>query len=321
MKKREKQENAESLEQSNIDSSSKRTAVIILEVAVLISLVAVIAVVFGSRDSRKNVNPVSKPYVYHSVRAEGTTRYKSSLTTSPDGKNPTGSNGIELDFNVDLPNGVAQLADPSGWTTAEILKRAGDAINQTKQFKGQLSVTHSESFVANVTECTGGSIVKSLATMMMGWVAKPVSEELSFSNGQAVNSESETVPLLLPKRGDFSLTESGLTSASVSISNNQYVIKLGIVPESVGMYDVPTHNAAGIGYLDVANYDISFLTVDSADITYKGSSIVLRINSQGYVTSAEYRIPLNVKGSGHRGSLSGSLTFDGEQTEIWKFNW
>mgnify|MGYP003434798037 CR=1 FL=1 len=37
-----------------------------------------------------------------------------------------------------------------------------------------------------------------LAMLMIGWVVKPVEETLVFQNGKAVNSEGETVPIILP---------------------------------------------------------------------------------------------------------------------------
>ena len=156
---------------------------------------------------------------------------------------------------------------------------------------------------------------------MVGWVVKPVDETLNFSNGKAVNSEGETVSLILPQKNGFNLTEDGVKSASVNVVNNEYVIKINLVQESAGMYDVPRHNASAIGYLDVANFDLSFLTIESALINYKGSSVELHINSQGYVTYAEYHIPLLVKGSGNGAGISGSVTFDGEQTEVWSMNY
>ncbi len=217
--------------------------------------------------------------------------------------------------------GNTVLADPSDWSKSEILLKAKEAVRKTKSYSGNLTVNHSESFVADVTECTGGDIVKTVVNLMLGWVVKPVQETLLFQNGTAVNSEGETVPIILPKRGEFSLTESGVKSASVQRAGSEYVIKINLVEESVGMNDVPKHNAASIGYLDVANFDISFMEVDSADIVYKGSSIELKINAEGYVTYANYKIPLHIDGSAHRGSISGSATFDGEQTEEWKLNW
>lgn len=304
----------------NEKTNGKKSVLLVLEIAALVTITVAIIIVFRNNAGSKTVYE-SQPYIYHSVIAEQTTRKHSDLTSAdPSSKNTTGS-GLDLHFEYNAEQSASALPDPSGWSRAQILRTAGDAIRKTKAYTAPVTVQHSEAFVANITECTGGAIVKTVANLMMGWIVKPVNETLQFSNGAAVNSEGENIQLLLPKHGDFTLTESGISDAAVFISNNEYVIRLNIVPESVGMYDVPVHNAASIGYLDVANYDISFLTVDSAEVLYKGSSIELRINSDGYVTAATYKIPLNVKGTGHRGEISGALTFDGEQSEVWKFNW
>lgn len=213
------------------------------------------------------------------------------------------------------------LADPSGWSNAKIISKAKDAVNKTKAYTGNLTVRHTEGFSANVTECTGGTIVASVVNLMIGWVVKPVDETLHYQNGKAVNSEGETIPIILPKRNGFSLNENGVESATVQRAGNEYVIKINLVEESVGMYDVPTHNAASVGYLDVADFDISFMDIDSADVIYKGSSIELRINADGFVTYASYNIPLHIDGSAHKGSISGSATFDGAQSETWILNY
>lgn len=213
------------------------------------------------------------------------------------------------------------IEDPSGWSKAQIISKAKEAVNKTKAYQGNLTVTHTEGFSANVTECSAGGIIRSVVDLMIGWVVKPVEETLVYQNGRTVNSEGETVPIILPKRNAFSLDESGVKSATVHRSGNEYVIKINLVEESVGMYDVPKHNASAVGYLDVASFDISFMEVDSADIVYKGSSIELRINAEGYVTYANYKIPLHIEGSAHKGSISGSATFEGEQTEEWRLDW
>ncbi len=213
------------------------------------------------------------------------------------------------------------LPNPSGWSESQILSKAKDAVNKTKAYTGNLTVNHSETFSANVTECSAGGIVRAVVDLMIGWVVKPVQETLIYQNGSAVNSEGETVSIILPKKNNFSLSEKGVETASVQSLGNEYLIKIHLVEESVGMYDVPKHNAASIGYLDVANFDLSFMEVDSADIVYKGSSIELRINAEGFVTYANYRIPLHIEGSAHKGSISGSATFEGEQTEEWIFNY
>ena len=257
---------------------------------------------------------------------DDTTNSKSSLTLLPD-DNKSNSNNAETQNggssqggNGTIPSNQSSLADPSGWSTNQIISKAKDAVNKTKAYKGSLTVDHNESFTADVTDCSAGGIVRSVVDLMIGWVVKPVEETLVFQNGKAVNSEGETVPIILPKRNNFSLDSSGVKSASVQRVGDEYVIKITLIEESVGMYQVPKHNAGAVGYLDVANFDISFMEVDSADIVYKGSSIELRINAEGYVTYANYKIPLHIDGSAHRGSISGSATFEGEQTEEWYLN-
>ena len=257
---------------------------------------------------------------------DDTTSSKSSLTLLP-GNNlnntdngETQNGGNSQGGNSLVSGNQSSLADPSGWSTNQIISKAKDAVNKTKAYKGSLTVDHNESFTADVTDCSAGGIVRSVVDLMIGWVVKPVEETLVFQNGKAVNSEGETVPIILPKRNNFSLDSSGVKSASVQRVGDEYVIKITLVEESVGMYQVPKHNAGAVGYLDVANFDISFMEVDSADIVYKGSSIELRINAEGYVTYANYKIPLHIDGSAHRGSISGSATFEGEQTEEWYLN-
>ena len=304
------------------DSSDffRKNIIIVFEVAVLLTLIIVTVVFFKSDLSPFKEEPTM--YITTQGSSESTTDIQDDIVFSPS-KN-------ESDVQVKEPesggytnqagnkNETQQLLpDPSGWSKSQIISKAGDAVNKTKGYASNLTVNHSESFTANVTECSAGGIVRSVVDLMIGWVVKPVQETLVYQNGKAVNSEGETVPIILPKKNNFSLSENGVASASVQRLGNEYLIKLYLVEESVGMYDVPKHNAASIGYLDVANFDLSFMEVDSADIVYKGSSIELRINAEGFVTYANYRIPLHIEGSAHKGSISGSATFEGEQTEEW----
>lgn len=315
-----------------LNSKHNKTALIVIEVALLLTVVVLICLVVKGDVSFKS--PETTKYIINDTTGSGIV-YKEGLTFAPTEKskndndegqenNVVGNNSVNS-VNSGSANAQSnisrELPDPSGWSKAEIISKAKEAVNKTKAYTGNLTVNHSEGFTADVTECTGGEIVKSIVNLMIGWVVKPVEETLVYQNGKAVNSEGETVPIILPKRSNFTLTENGVKSASVQRSGNEYVIKLTLVEESVGMYDVPKHNAASIGYLDVANFDISFMEVDSADIVYKGSSIELKINADGYVTYAGYKIPLHIDGSAHKGSISGSATFEGEQTEEWRLNW
>lgn len=202
---------------------------------------------------------------------------------------------------------------------AEILSKLSSAINKTKQLKNSLSVHHTESFTANITECTGGSLGKAVANKLMGSVVKPVDETLEFKNGTATNSDGEQIMLLLPKNGPFSIDESGVKKAVTYKKDGLTVTEIMLVSESVGINDVPKANASAVGYLDVKNFDLMGLQVTEAEITYKGTVLRVFVDDEGYVRRAEYSIPLHVSGKGAKGALSGYAIFDGEQREVWEF--
>lgn len=300
-----------------LDSKYNRATIIALEVAALITVIVLVCAVFNG-DIISPVAQTTKYVLSNQQTTEGsalldeiTTDYQivTEIVVLDDGS--------EQIVTETRPAVSVELEDPSGWSYDKILKTATDALNKTRAYNGNLTVKHKESFDAAVTESSGGSVVQSVAELMIGWVVDPVDETLNFTNGRATNSEGESVPILLPIKNNFRLTENGISYATVKRSSTGYIIDIELVRESVGMYEIPEHNAAAVGYLDVANFDLSFLEVDSADITYKGSGITLHINSDGYVTYALYEIPLKIKGSGHKGVISGSITFEGEQTEEW----
>ena len=206
----------------------------------------------------------------------------------------------------------------SSWGTYEILSKMTAAINQTKAYKGNLAVHHSESFTANITECTGGAIGQRVANSLVSAVVKPTDQTLNFSNGMAITNEGEQTQILLPKNGQFSLSADGIKSAKAYQEGNLTVLMVTLVQENVDQVKVPQHNSKSIGYLDPGSVDLMGMTITSGEIQYLGSSIMIKINPQGYVTYARYTIPLHVYGEGAKGSLSGYAVFDGEQTEIWE---
>ena len=313
---------------SDSDALFKKNVLTIVKIAGVITLIVFVAIFLILKENKALKYGIPTETLSSIV-------YKPGLTFPPNEKDnsekisdsetqpaETAPNNQGNTPNVNKPtHSVSVLPDASGWSTAQIISKAKDAVNKTKAYTGNLTVNHSEGFTANVTECSAGGIIRSVVDLMIGWVVKPVEETLVFQNGTAVNSEGEIVPIILPKRNGFSLSEQGVKSATIQKYRNEYIIKINLIQESVGMYDVPIHNAASIGYLDVASFDISFMEIDSADIVYKGSSIELRINAEGYVTYANYKIPLHIEGSAHKGSISGSATFEGEQTEEWRLNY
>ncbi len=311
-------------------SKESSIAIIVLEVAALLTIIAVICAIFSG-----DILPATQETTKYVLQSQLTSEETQSQTNNVLFDLTETEQQIPVDitadyaftFSSDTPTEFSQkppeanmVQDPSMWGKAEIIEKAAQAINKTKAYKNNLAVHHKETFNATVTECSGGSIVQTIANIMVGWVVKPTDETLNYANGYAVNTEGENVPIILPKRGDFRLDSQGVTSASATRSGDKYIIRMNLVSESVGMGQVPTHNAGAIGYLDTNSFDISFMEVDRADIMYSGSSIELHINQDGYVTYANYKVPMTINGAAHRGSISGSATFVGEQTETWTLN-
>ncbi len=314
--------------------NKKLTAILVSMVVVLVIVIVLTAQVLRGGNSAPSVQPPNAGSAFNAVTTDyAVNQYLNQNINQGANQNEATNNIQGENQNAGTqqanPNVQQQPAaqttapaviDPSAMSNQQMLDMITAAVNKTKAYNGNLSATHSESFTANVTECTGGSLIAGIATRLIGMVVKPTDENLNFSGGTAVNSEGEQVTILLPQKGLFRLTMSGIKSISASQQGNNTVISITLIPESVGMYDVPAANAAGVGFLDVASLDLSLIEVTSADIVYQGSTIKAVINPQGYVTHAEYTIPLHVVGAAKVGFVSGSATFDGMQTEIWDLN-
>lgn len=211
-------------------------------------------------------------------------------------------------------------SDPSSWTTKEILKFTTDAVTKTKAYTDKVTVDHEEAFEVEITKAPGGSLVKNIADGIIASVAKPSQETLTFTNGRTTNAEGENVPLLLPKRGAFTLTEDGIATAYAKKSGNNTVVHIQLVKEVGTLTDHPTHHAASVGYLDASDVDLGSITLNYLDITYTGTTIDLVINSDGYVTSAVYKIPIHIAVEADIGfTVAGEC--EGSQSETWKINW
>lgn len=224
--------------------------------------------------------------------------------------------------NAEVPvTDNAQTVSPSSWTTAEILAYVTNAVTKTKAYTSKVTVDHSESFTVDVTKAPGGSLIKNTANSIIEGVVKPTDEVLTFNNGTTVNSEGETVPLLLPKRGAFTLTADGVASASAKQNGDSVVVNIKLVQEVGTLTDHPKHHAASVGYLDASDVDLGPVALNYLDITYSGTTIDLMINSDGYVTQAVYKIPISVACEGKAFGLTAQIECVGQQSENWKINW
>lgn len=252
-------------------------------------------------------------------------------TVSPGIENTTLNTITDNNVQPETPNqpdqpvtpeqpGPSGTGDVSAMAPADILKMLGDAVNKTKAYTNTLSVKHVETFDANVTECTGGSTVASIANSVVSSIAAPTDEVLTFNGGTATDSEGETVTILLPQKGNFRLTMDGIKTITATKNGDETVINVTLVEETVDHTVFPTFNAAGVGYLDLSTLDLGVLSIDTANMYYPGSTIEARIRPDGYVSYAAYTIPMDVSVT-TKGLIRANLAFEGMQTETWQFNW
>ena len=205
-----------------------------------------------------------------------------------------------------------------GWSKNQIAAYLTQCVNATKALQSTVTVKHSESFTSNITDITGGDMVKNVANRIIAKIITPTEETLVFNNGTTVNSENETVQLLLPKNGAFSITENDIAEGKATKNGDNIEIELTLVPEQVGLGEVPPINSKAIGYLDTSIFDISLFTISKLEINYTGSVIKAVINPDGYVISADYTIKMHTDAAAKAMGISGTATFDGFENEVWE---
>lgn len=233
---------------------------------------------------------------------------------------PEATTGAPVQLQPEMTTQPVQ-ADPSAWTTAEILKFTTDAVNKTKAFSDTVTVDHEEAFDVRITKAPGGKLVSTVADPIIASVAKPSQETLTFIGGRTTNEEGENVPLLLPKRNEFALTEAGIASATASKNGNDTIVHIQLVQEVGTLTDHPKHHAASVGYLDASDVDLGSITLNYLDITYSGTTMDCVINSDGYVTSVDYKIPIHIAVEAKVMGMTMAGECEGSQSETWKINW
>ena len=250
--------------------------------------------------------------------AETTLPYVDPATTVPGVDPAATTNPAEpVATTAAAPTG----ADPSTWSVQQIADYVNSSVNQTRAYTGNLNVHHKETIEAVLTKAPGGSLVQSIANPIIANATKPTDETLTFSNGQAVDSEGDTVPILLPKKSSFSLNANGIATATARAEGTDTVIDITLVKEVGTLDTAPQYNAGAIGYLNAGMVDLSAVTVTACDITYPGSTMKLRINQSGYVVTADYYVPFVVEAAGKAMFISAEVTCEGSDSESWVLNW
>ncbi|MBQ6066596.1 MAG: hypothetical protein IJK89_07210 [Clostridia bacterium] len=204
----------------------------------------------------------------------------------------------------------------------EVIDLYANALNQTRSYQGTVNVHHKETFSGNVVEAQPlGALATRLANRIVDMVSDPHDSTLTFTGGVGTNEDGETVPILLPKKGAFSLPAAGVRNAYMDTANGMRHVVINLLPESVGLNEVPYYNSGAIGYLDTSSLDLSIIKINSCTITYTGSVIDAYIRDDGYIASVNYTINMGVEASVTGLGITGGGTMEGVEYETWELLW
>ena len=221
-----------------------------------------------------------------------------------------------------VPQESTTSNDPSNWSKQEIVTFLSNAVNKTKAYTGTVTVDRHERFGVTVDSIKPNLPgFQSLANSIIPKIVEPTDEQLTFNGGTAVNTDGETIPLLLPKRQAFNLAPAGVKTASAAKRGNDVVISITLIEESGTMTEKPYYNSNTAGYLNLDEFDMSVVKVETMDVGYPGTTMEIVVNPEGYVTTADYNIPITLSASGSALGIPGSFTSTGYQTESWVIHW
>ena len=243
------------------------------------------------------------------------------VTTVPAVTDPSQATTVPAVTDAPTTSPAQQGTDPTTWSTQEIIDFTSKAVNQTKGYTGNLTAAHTENISVNVTKAPGGSAIQGIINPIIEGIIEPTDETLNFTNGSAVNSEGETVSIVLPKSGAFSLDTAGVVSAKAYAEGTDIVVEITLIAERGTMDAVPHYNSTAVGYLDIASLDISAITITKMDVDYTGSTMKIRINPSGYVVTADYSVPFVISAAGKAAFISADLGIEGNDSEHWELKW
>lgn len=202
--------------------------------------------------------------------------------------------------------------------TKEIVNFVCEAVEKTRNQKTQAVAEHTVIYDIELTQVPGGDMIRSTVNGIVSSVAKPVSETLNFSNGTAKSSDGKTVKLLLPQSNDFYLSPDGVTSAEISEDGDTVKVKLKLISEKCTSNTVPVQHASTVGYIDMSQINFGIIDFSDAEVIYPETVIEFTVNSDGYITKADYTIPFDAAFDGKVMGLSATVKFSGLQEESWE---
>lgn len=277
-------------------------------IAILLLIIGAVALFFGLKDKDKDDETLPSADPSETYTFVGYSEFDDKATTS--GNNDSSHSDVTENNTVQLPS-----------SKEDILAFAAAAINKTKDFKGNMTVKHTQSFDIAITDVPGGEAVRKVANSVVESIAKPIDETLKFSNGTAKGSDGESLTMLLPLNARFALTADGVISADIKSAGANTVVTLSLAEETGSINTLPKHHSVSVGHMDIKDVDFGPVKMKKFDVNYYDTVVTLTINSDGYVVNAVYEVPFKVDCIGSVSVIvteyDANVKLEGKQYEVW----
>lgn len=232
------------------------------------------------------------------------------------------------DVSDTQPSEAPSQAAPAGDDLAslsndQILERVTKYINQVKA-EQNMTAAKKEDIKVELTDLSL-SAAKSIVQGVIDNLAGAEEKSYVFANGQAADGDGTVTPdnVIPPTNRAFGLTAAGVVSAKAEKVGENTVYTVVLAEEMTTLETPePVHNAASIGYLNLAGIGLpSSIQLTKADMKYPGSTVSVTVDANDKVVGLKNEMPMTGVGEAKVLGMTGSAAFQGALYEEWTFTY
>ncbi len=248
---------------------------------------------------------------------------------------PVADDGASVDTPV--ADASANKADsatssaPVGNDIAKIVAFYNTAANNTKAYKGKMSLEIEQGSSSKITETSFPQAAVSIAEGLLP-NDYPTKKTYTVTNGQGdgynyrkEEAEKKSLNDILPIDGNAkmsTLAAAGVQSATCTKDGNNYKVVIKLKPETVNSFDEkPKYHSSCMDVLDISNDDIKPFEARSMNIKYTGATLTAVINSSNMLVSYQCNEPMTINGTLGWTFIEGTATIAASWQQTVKFKY
>lgn len=206
----------------------------------------------------------------------------------------------------------------------EVCELYNTAVNNVKNYKGRLTVTHSTKMEFDVDSSVGAA--KSIIENVISSFEEPTTTVTKFNKGVDSNGVKLT-DCVYPIGKKAALEPNALQSTKIKTNSDKTKeIQFKLVEEKY-VFDgtsttvLPKHHASALYYLDIGSLDIGPVTFKNAEGVYPGTTVKIKLDAKGRLVFFTMDSPSQQKCQGGMSGIEVSLAMDAQINESYKFSY